>query len=149
MSSLSPTEERPSSRRRTGILLESLAFRPIRKGPAEEASSLSRAGTLVLRSSIPAFEEGSIYIPTGAENGLSYTTLQAWWEAAISSQKDPKVVLYSIERVLRQILSCSDRLAYGLVRNSRQRVPNPDLSASAWHREEQRMWNYLRDQSDI
>ncbi len=99
------------------MIAGALAFRPIGAGPATEPTeptALTRAGTLVLRSGIPAFKEGSLYIPTSAENKLSYTTVQAWWEATITQQKDPKVILYGIERVLRQILSCSDSLAYSL-----------------------------------
>jgi len=149
MSSPSPTEERPSSRRRTGTLPDTLTFRPIGGGLAEGASTLSQAGTLVLGSGIPAFEEGSIYIPTGAENELSYTTLQAWWEATISSQKDPKVILYGIERVLRQILSCSDSLTYGLCAILDKGFQTQTFQRALGIHEEQHMWNYLRDQSDI
>ena len=149
MSSPSPTEERPSSRRRTGTLPETLALRPIGGGPAEEASTLSRAGTLVLGSGIPAFDEGSIYIPTGAENELSYTTLQAWWEATISSQKDPKVIFYGIERLLCQILSCSDSLTYGLCAILDKGCQTQTFQQALGIHDEQHMWNYLRDQSDI
>lgn len=142
-------EERPSSRRRTHTISEALAFRPIGSGPATEPSAASRAGTLVLGSGIPAFDEGSIYIPTGADNELSYTTVQAWWEATVAQQKDPKVILYGIERVLRQILSCSDILAYGLCAILDKGFETQTFQQALGIQDEERMWNYLRDQSDI
>lgn len=90
------TEERLSSRRRTGALPGLLALRPVGSRATTESTSLSRAGTLVLETGIPVFDEGSIYIPSGAEDELTYTILEAWWQATVSSQKDPKVNLYSL-----------------------------------------------------
>jgi hypothetical protein len=147
MSSLSPAEEHCSSQCHTSTPPELLAFQPSRGGPAEERDALSQAGTLVLGSGIPAFEEGSIYIPT--ENGLSYTTLQAWWEVTTASQKDPKVILYAVEHVLCQILSCSDSLIYGLCAILDKGVQTQTFQQALGIHDEQHMWNYLRDQSDI
>ena len=140
------SEERPSSRRRTESLSQLL---PFRHTGGRDASALSRAGTLVLGTGIPAFEEGNIYIPVGAENELSYTTLDAWWKATVESQKDPKVIVYSIERVLRQILSCSDTLAYGLCAILDKGFETQTFQRALGIFEEQQMWNYLRDQSDV
>jgi hypothetical protein len=110
MSGPSTPEQGPVSRRRveSPTRESSLAIRP------RQSEALTRAGTLVLGSGIPAFQEDSIYIPTGAENELTYTTIEAWWQATTAGTNDPKTIVYSIERVLRQILNCSDALAYGL-----------------------------------
>ena len=143
-------EERPPSRRRVGSASEStLPVRPAGSTTAREPSVLSRAGTLVLGTGIPAFDEGSIYIPVGAENELSYTSLEAWWQATVASQKDPKVIIYSIERVLRQILSCSDSLAYSLCAILDKGFQTNTFQEALGIYEEQEMWNYLRDQSDV
>jgi hypothetical protein len=74
MSSSPPSEQRPASSRR----VES----PPRESPlvirSKESEAFSQTGAIVLGSGIPAFEEDSIYIPTGAKNELTYTTVQAW-----------------------------------------------------------------------
>ena len=62
------------------MIAGALAFRPIRAGPVTKLTkptTLTQAGTLILRSGIPAFKEGSLYIPTSAENELSYIMVQA------------------------------------------------------------------------
>lgn len=103
----------------------------------------------MLGAGIPVFDEGSIYIPTGAGNELTYTTLEAWWQATVASQKDPKVVLYSIEHVLRQILSCSDVLAYGLCAILDKGFQTQTFQRALGIHDERLLWNFLRDQSDI
>lgn len=96
MSTPSTPDPRPSSRRRIESPPgeSSLAIRP------KESEALSGAGALVLGSGIPAFREDSLYIPTSAENELTYTTLEAWWEVMTTGIKDPKMIVFSIEHVL-------------------------------------------------
>jgi hypothetical protein len=143
MSSPSSSEQRQTSRRRiTSPPEHTLAIR------SREPDAFAQAGALVLGSGIPAFEEGSIYIPTGAENELTYTTVEAWWDATIAGTKDPKTIVYSIERVLRQILSCSDALIYGLCAILDKGLQTKTFQKAVGISDEKQLWNYLRDQSD-
>src|SRR5205809_6804756 len=66
----------PEQRRTSGDDAASPALGTAPTIRSKESQAFSQAGTLVLNSGIPAFEENSIYIPTGAENELTYTTVK-------------------------------------------------------------------------
>src|SRR5436190_4441971 len=139
----------PEQRRTSGDDAASPALGTAPTIRSKESQAFSQAGTLVLNSGIPAFEENSIYIPTGAENELTYTTVEAWWGATTAGAKDPKTIVYSIERVLRQILNCSDALAYGLCAILDKGWETETFQRALGINDEKQLWNYLRDQSDI
>ena len=67
-----------------------------------------------LGSGILAFDEDCIYIPTGVKNEFTYITIEGWWESTAPGNKDSRIIVYSIEPILPQILNCSDIFTYKL-----------------------------------